>query len=327
MDHEVYRNYLNALEIPTEQIADSFGFVQDFETWLAAGSWQTADFPLSPAQIERYSNHLVASGQNTWDRYLALIRYARCLKHHNAQRVFIELIDGSEVMENLYGKLEQELGQEVREQVFQGLELPPLGTPNRLKPTLTRTVIQRLEAISGEQTCCRLLEDCLRDLPEDVYLVARRKYQECGSLDAYQEQLGQEFIAELERLQAQGNLYFTQPVTDEMIAFVRANPEIGRGVRRGDNLYQTKIPYMTANYLAETDEQRKRYFYCHCPWVRASLLDEQVQVPPNFCNCSAGFMKKPWEVIFGQRLHAEMIESILQGDAQCRVAIRLPEEV
>ena len=327
MDREGYRNYLTALKIPAAQVADSFNYVQDFEGWMESGEWQTADFPLTPAQIERYARHLTASRRNTWERYLALIRYAHFLKHHTAVRGFIELIDGSEVMENLYRKLDQELGEEIRQQVFQGLKLPPLGTPNRLKPTLTQTVIQRLEAISGQQTCRRLLEDCLRDLPEENYLEARRKYQECGGLDAYLEQCGREFIGELERLQAQGRLYFTQPVTDEMIEFVRANPEIRQGVRRGDTLYQTKIPYMTADYLSESDEQRKRYHYCHCPWARESLLDERVQVPPSFCNCSAGFMKKPWEVIFGQRLHAEMIENVLQGDAHCRVAIQLPEGV
>ena len=50
-------------------------------------------------------------------------------------------------------------------------------------------------------------------------------------------------------------------------------------------------------------------------------------VPPVFCNCSAAFSKKPWEVIFGQPLKAEVLETILQGDSRCRFAIHLPEGV
>ena len=46
------------------------------------------------------------------------------------------------------------------------------------------------------------------------------------------------------QLKAEGRLYFTQEVTEEMLDFVRANPEIESGVRQGSILYHTKIPHM-----------------------------------------------------------------------------------
>jgi hypothetical protein len=51
-----------------------------------------------------------------------------------------------------------------------------------------------------------------------------------------------------------------------------------------------------------------------------------VAVSPTFCQCSAGFPKKPWEVIFGRALEAEVVESVLKGDPWCKIAIHLPEE-
>lgn len=69
----------------------------------------------------------------------------------------------------------------------------------------------------------------------------------------------------------------------------------------------------------------ERGYYCHCPWVKESLRDDTVRVPPVFCNCSAGFHKKPYEVIFGRTLRAEVLECVLAGDPWCKFAIYLPE--
>jgi hypothetical protein len=71
----------------------------------------------------------------------------------------------------------------------------------------------------------------------------------------------------------------------------------------------------------------KSYYYCHCPWVRESLRAGDVQVSPTFCQCSAGFHKKAWEVILDRPLEAEIVESVLLGDPWCKIAIQLPEEI
>ncbi len=115
-------------------------------------------------------------------------------------------------------------------------------------------------------------------------------------------------------------------ITDDVIEYVRTHPEVQQGVRVGNVIYESKIPYMTREYLAETDPRMKAYYYCHCPWVRESLRQGNGRVPAVFCNCSAAFHKKPWEVIFGQPLRADVLESVLKGDSHCRFAIHLPED-
>jgi hypothetical protein len=97
-------------------------------------------------------------------------------------------------------------------------------------------------------------------------------------------------------------------------------------VREGNVLYEAKIPYMTLEYLTATDEHLKRYYYCHCPWVRESLKTGDGSASPTFCLCSAGFHKKSWEVIFDQPLQAEIVETVLKGDPWCKIAIHLPQE-
>jgi hypothetical protein len=84
---------------------------------------------------------------------------------------------------------------------------------------------------------------------------------------------------------------------------------------------------MTSAYLAETDPILKHYYYCHCPWAREAIKNGDVTLAATFCNCSAGFHKKPWEVALGQPVRAEVLESVLMGDDRCRLAIHLPLEL
>jgi hypothetical protein len=200
-----------------------------------------------------------------------------------------------------------------------------MGTPSSEKPRFTQVVMEHLETMVGAEIYRGILSNCLRDLEDEEFLDDRKKYQECKDLDEYLERRGREFIAQLEKIKEEGELFFNQEITDQVIEFVRSTPEIRQGVRDGNILYEVKIPYMAKEYLAETDEQMRRYYYCHCPWVRESLKTAKTQVSPTFCDCSAGFVKKPWEVIFGQPLQAEIVESVLLGDLWCKIAIHLPE--
>lgn len=51
-------------------------------------------------------------------------------------------------------------------------------------------------------------------------------------------------MTELQRIKDEGSLYFTQPITEEVIAFVESHPEIRQGVRAGNVLYEVRIPYI-----------------------------------------------------------------------------------
>jgi hypothetical protein len=187
-------------------------------------------------------------------------------------------------------------------------------------------VLERLQQEVGEGECRRLLSGSLRDLPDRYFLVERRRYRRSKDVDDYLSRKHRAFVRELKKCQREGRLFFAQEITDKVVAFVENNPEIESGRREGNVVYVSKIPYMAKQFLAETDRSLKRYYACHCPWVREAIQSGDVQLYPGFCYCSAGFHKKPWEVIFGHPLRAEVLESVLLGDSRCRFAIYLPEE-
>jgi len=63
---------------------------------------------------------------------------------------------------------------------------------------------------------------------------------------------------------------------------------------------QLKFPYMAKEYILEEDERIEALLRLPLPWVRESIKTGHDTVSPRFCLCSAGFEKKPWEVIFDQ---------------------------
>jgi hypothetical protein len=187
-------------------------------------------------------------------------------------------------------------------------------------------VIERLEKALGTEACRVLLADSLRDLPDEYYIKNREIYQASQDVDEYLALTKQEFVSQMETCQREGRPFFTQKVTDQVLEYIRREPEMGGGVRIGKVVYETKIPFLTKEYLAESDPELRRYYYCHCPWAREWIKTGR-KVAPIFCNCSAGYHKKPWEAALGQRIRADVLESVLGGDDRCRFAIRLPEDM
>jgi hypothetical protein len=319
MDENGFRAYLEGRQIPEEEILASIRLTRRLESFAKNHNKPTKK------EVLDFSKQLIAQGQNTVANYYALARYAYFTGNHPVYIAVVDLLDGSEAMGNFFEKAADTLGTERRDQIFEGVALPELGLPNLEKVKITQTVMSRLVEDASSDECKEILSDSLRDLDEAWYANEKKLYVECDSLDEFLDKNAENFIAQLEELRDEGKPFFTQFITDEVVEFVRNEPMISRGKREGKILYEVKIPHQTAEFLAEADPQKKRYYYCHCPWVKESLSNGSSEIPATFCNCSAGFHKKRWEAIFGQKLKAEVIESVLQGDDWCKIAIHLPE--
>lgn len=144
-------------------------------------------------------------------------------------------------------------------------------------------------------------------------------------IDAFLEDRGKRHLDNLIKQRDEGTPYFNQSIDDDVIEFVRATPEIGRGVRRGNTIIGIRIPHQSIEYLAATDTKMKQYHVCHCPVVKESMIHDDLAISPAFCDFRPSFNAKPWEVIFSQQLEYEVLESDLRGGIWCRFAIHLPE--
>lgn len=307
---------LEGRKVPAEKIESALALAERFEQFAT----QSGGF--STATAWDFSNLLIAEDQNSQENFFTLARYGLFTRNNPIFIAFLEVLDGGEAQENLYKQVAEKFGETFRDEVFDGIGVAPYGLPTTKKPGFMQPVIERLEKALGEEACRALVGDSLRNLPD--YAWEREIYLSCASVDEYLVVKKQQFIEQMEACQREGRLFFAQEVTDEVLDYIRGEPEMGGGVLVGNIVYETKIPFLTKEYLAEDDPTLKRYYYCHCPWARDSVRSGE-KVAPIFCNCSAGFHKKPWEAALGQKVQAEVHESVLKGDMRCRFAIHLPE--
>jgi len=322
MDTPAFRKFLETRKLSEEKIQVSIALAERFEAYIQSAGGKT-----DAETTWAFSSLLIQEGQNTYDNLVTVARYGRFMKNNEIYVAILELLDGKEAQSNLYKKVSELFGEEIREEVFAGIGVAPLGTPSPEKPRFLFPVIERLVAKVGQKKVEKLLAACLRDLPDEYYKNERRKFLRAKNIDDYIAKRHRAFVRTLRKSQRQGELFFAQEITDEVVEYVKQNAEIESGVRDGNILYVSKIPYNTKQFLAETDPTMKRYYACHCPWAREAIKRGDVKVDSIFCNCSGGFSKKPWEIIFRQTLEVEVLESALQGDMRCRFAIHLPEMI
>jgi len=327
MDKEGFRKYLTDREepIPEEQIVKNMKMVERFEEFL-----KQFDKTLETAAEEEFSQFsqiLIKEGTNTYLDYAGISRYAFFIQNIELYLPILAIFDGGEVMNILHERLGEHAGEDKRDKILPKDDLPPLGMPDTEKMKVTREVLKRMEKILDPSDCKMILADVAHGLPRDFRKGEREKFLKAGTIDEYLKQKRAAVIAELEKHRDDGTLFYNQYISDEVVEFVKNRPDVMSGERRGNTIYHTKIPYMVQEFLEEKDEKMKRYYACHCAWARESILDDGVDVSSDFCHCSGGFTKMPWEAALDQPLEYDMVKSVLKGDNECSFVIHLPEGV
>lgn len=325
MDIKGFKQFAEEKKFKKSVVDASVRSILDFNQFL-----QNSEKDIDTASYDdfyKYSAHLIRTRRNTPDNYLGILRYGYFTGKKDLIIGAMEVLDGSEVIENLSALLVREFNQNFRDEIFKGIKMPPLGMHPEKKPQYMRKLIQRLEKKINSERCARFLNQGLRDRYEEWRKPDREKYLKSENIDVFLKNRRGEFISELEKHCNEKTLFFTQEITQEVIEFVKNDPLIESGVRSGDVIIIKKIPHMTKHYLEETDTRKKRYFYCHCPWVKEAFLESDKPLSPVFCNCSAGYYKAYWEIVLAQPVEVEVLESLLNGDSICKFAVHLPHDV
>ncbi|MFX0095196.1 MAG: hypothetical protein ACFFBD_25910, partial [Candidatus Hodarchaeota archaeon] len=283
---------------------------------------------VDPKQLVDYTEHLVAlKGANVLDFIRAMINYANYSKNYDFIVEIIHIVESYIAMDTLYSRIAEFHGEEIRNELFKDLTIPPLGVHPEKKPAFTKIILKRVEDKLGEENMIKLLSPCLHGRPPDDIEGDKKKLAELG-IDGFLVKKHQELIQRLEKHRDEGTLEFAQYVDDEVIEFVRNNQMYAEGIREGNIIYVCKHPYQMKKYLQAKDDNMKRFYLCYCPWVRGALKNgTEHEISKHFCHCSAGWYKLYWDKIFGQSITAEPVETALSGAIICKIAIHLPDNV
>ena len=324
MQEEKFRDFCHKRRLSKEATELAVEAVREFEKHLGANG-KTFD-SAEVDDVKQYVSFLISQGMNSLDRLLALARYSSVVKKNDFYIYFASILGARNVLPTLSDRIAAMVGEETRRRVFDGVEPPPLGSPLDEYPAVTRRVVERLEGELSPEMCRKVLAGNMHKIPRENFKEDREMFLKAKSIDDFLMDLHRKAVAELEKLMSEGRLFYEQEITPQVVEFVRGNQEVLSGVRQGDRIYLTKFPYAPKDYLNETDPKMKRYYACHCPLARASILKGKPDVSPTWCYCSGGFEKLQFDVIFDEETEVEVLESALGGDLRCRFAVKIPKD-
>jgi hypothetical protein len=323
LKENAFRTYLKGRKLSATGIDSSVTSVREFEKYLRKRKATLKSAGLD--MLQDYIRLLIKEHKNSEDRLVAIARYCYFSARNDLYIYLAGLLGAPDVLPRISERLEMIAGKATRRRVFHDLEMPPLGSPQDSYPELTKMILDRMEAELPAQTCRDVLTCNYHNVPLEAFKNSKKRFERAASIDEYLRGEHQRLIKELEGCMTRGRPWFEQEITPEVVEFVRGNQEICTGIRQGDKVYLTKIPYAPKQFLREKDATMRKYYACHCQLVRTALRDGKPKIPAAFCYCSAGFEKLHFDAIFDEPVEVELLETPLKGDARCRFAIKIPE--
>jgi len=326
LEEKAFLGYLTENNVSQEHADNFVSRLNEFNKYLKK---EKNDVDAIPAGgILNYTEYLVENERGYVLEFLrALLNYANFTKKNDYIVEIIDIVESFNAMDNLYLRIAEQFNEKVRDEIFENVNIPPLGVNPDKKPKITKVVMKRLEEKLGEEKTIELLAPCLHGRPLEPIKKDREDFLRINDIDKFLKVKKQESVETAQKHQKEGTLLYAQYVDDEVVEYIKNNPTITPGIREGDKIIATKTPYQIKKFLNAEDERMKRYYSCYCAWVRGAIKNgTEKEISPNFCYCSTGFTKKYWDIIFDQPIKIELIESPLSGALECKFAIHIPKE-
>lgn len=230
------------------------------------------------------------------------------------------------IMKTFQKEISDKLGEEVWSELTKDIGVPDINNEAKCGCRTMYDFMNRFNSIIDKEKAKIILSNVRHGLKPSQCAWAREKFLECNDLDNFNKLNIEEQIADFTKFNDNGELFYGQPITDEVLEFIKENPAMLAGVREGNKMYLMAFPANMDAFLKETDKRMKRYHVCHCPFAKESILTDK-PVSSTLCYCSFGHVKNFWEAVFDRELDGEVISSVLNGDMLCKYVVYLPDDI
>jgi hypothetical protein len=220
----------------------------------------------------------------------------------------------------------KELGEKTWQELTFNNNIPNIDTESQCKCINMVRFMERFDKIVDKRIANKILSKVRHGLKPSQSSWARDKFLKIGNLDVFLKQSLDESISNFEKLHAENKDFYGDVITKEVLDFLKSSPSTLVGVREGNKLLFSAFPRQMQNYLNAVDDKMKRYYACHCPFARESILSERV-VSFSLCYCSLGHIKNFWEAVFDRELDGEVLTSALKGDIKCTYVVYIPDDI
>lgn len=318
MDKQMFVDRYKRFKLNEEEINDCLETICAYERQVSKDIKET-----TIEDIKSYMAFLVESNTNTYNNVIHFARYYYYIGKKEEYVFMTRYFNTLGVLENIIDRITLSESETTKSMVMKDVVLPPFGTDAELLPSYTKDFMDKLDRHLSKDACQKILAGNNHGIPKASFDQEKAYYQEAESLEVYLKERHERKVQELTNHYQENKVWFEQIITQDVIDYVKNNQEILSGVIKGNKLYVTKIPYDTSKFLNTTDSVAKRYYACHCTFVRENIKNEILDMPKEWCNCSAGFAKYPFEVILNQPLNVSLLKTPLDGDEICRFEIDL----
>jgi len=214
--------------------------------------------------------------------------------------------------------LDEAVGLEIRDKILDSNEINYREI--RLHDVIewSKSAMEKLDQLVDEKTRKEIMTGCACQMPTIRLQKMREKYAETKNLQLVHQMLQEQF---------EGDLKAFLSLDEEQIDEIRTKGWGVAGVIRGDKIIATKMPAKYHDYMRATDSREKKYLFCHCARVKSLIMKQDESISLTYCYCGAGFYKGIWEEILQQPVNVKVLESVLQGDEVCKIAIHLPTSI
>ncbi|MBN2336651.1 hypothetical protein JXL21_13925 [Candidatus Bathyarchaeota archaeon] len=317
-----FRELLGSRGLSPDKIEEAVTNASDYVTYLQGGGVLHRDSSVDDAK--RYVKSLMENGRNTIERVDAICMYANAVGKLNQYLYLAELVGGAPLYQSYLERTFEIAGEEAGERVFGSMKLPPIGSSAEEFPEFTREMLKRMNDELNPEQIVKILSGNHHKIPPQAFEAKKKLYEASSSLDEFLRKDHERVVNLLETHMKEGRLWYRKNVSPEFLDFIGSDQERLSARREGDTLFIKQIPYEFEEYLEENEPKKRRYHFCHCHLARRSILEGE-PVPSEFCHCSGGYLKQPYDHIFGEELEVQVLQSVLAGDDECRFAVKLPQ--
>ncbi|MDX9691575.1 MAG: hypothetical protein RBT45_03905 [Acholeplasmataceae bacterium] len=322
MKEKAFKKWYELNKLKDEDYRHAVEVLKDYENYLRRNC--ISDFnTLTLSDLDQLISYLVITNQNTIPNFVSLMRYFKMINKSDHFIHLTKYTGAIGVVESILTKLSKVANPLITKDIIDQIDVPVLGTNLRDITKFTSMFIALLESKLSDHELRLVLADNHHHIPKEAFIQEKIFYEAAPTLEAYLKDLHQRKIAELTHFYKTGQVWYEQEMTQEVIDFVSSNQEIMSAVLLDEALYITKIPYDTKKYLSAQSKEDQSYYLCHCPFAREALRNPSFTISANWCYCSGGFTKFPFDIIFDQDLEIEMLDSALRMDNACRFKIDL----
>ncbi len=320
-----FKQLLIQKKVDEKIINQTFDYLKEFENQLTKKKYSLEAFHID--LLDNFIENNLFNKSDIEQIILAFTRYFIFIKNNEAAKKLLAYLSASEVMPNLKERIYEVLDQKLADKVLEGISFPKSFSPIEKYPEVTAKIVQSLEKNLGSHKAKEVLTCNVHKIPTSAFSKEREYFLAATSLQDWLDGFHNRKVEEISKHAKDKTLWFEQEITDEVVEFVKNNPEILGAVIEDGYLYATKIPYNIIKYLSVKTDFEKRKYACHCPVAASSIKEEKSGVPLLWCYCSAGFEKLLFDTVFGVDVKVEVIESVLAGDLRCRFKIEIPKAI